>query len=107
MQKKDKILLECVVSTSTAKHILKGVLVTKGRLKPDVNSMSDILRDEQYVDNNIHMFYLLWSLIWKILIEKYYEDSASAECLKPYDKKKVSNGFAWFVRKQLPGVIIW
>ena len=32
MQKKDKILLECVVSTSTAKHILKGVLVTKGKL---------------------------------------------------------------------------
>ena len=59
MQKKDKILLECVASTSTAKHMLKGVLITNGKLKPDVNSMSDLLRDEQYVDNNIHMFHLL------------------------------------------------
>ena len=33
--KKDKILLECVVSTSRAKHILKGVLVTKGKFKPN------------------------------------------------------------------------
>ena len=59
MQKKDKILLECVASTSTAKHMLKGVLITNGKLKPDVNSMSNLLRDEQYVDNNIHMFHLL------------------------------------------------
>ena len=58
-KKKDKILLECVVSTSTAKHMLKGVLVTKGKLKPDVNSMSDILRDEQYVDNNIYVSSLM------------------------------------------------
>ena len=32
VEKKDKILLECVVSTSSAKHILKGVLVTKRKL---------------------------------------------------------------------------
>ena len=57
--KKDKILLEWVVSTSTAKHILKGVLVTKGKLKPDVNIISDLIRDEKYVDNNIHIFHLL------------------------------------------------
>ena len=30
---------------------------------------------------------------------KYCEDSAWAECLKLYDKKKVQNGFVWFVRK--------
>ena len=93
MQKKDKILLECAVSTSTAKHILKGVLVTKEKLKPDINSTSDLLRDEQYVDNNIHIFHLLWSLIWKILIGKYCEDSASAECLKLKDKEK---SLKWF-----------
>ena len=93
MQKKDKIFLECVISIFTAKHILKGVLVTKGKLKPDVNSMSDLLRDEQCVDNNIHMFHLLWSFIWKILIGKYCEDSASAECLKLYHKKK---SLKWF-----------
>ena len=37
--KKYKILLECVVSTSTAKNTLKGVLVTKRKL-------SDFIRDE-------------------------------------------------------------
>ena len=68
--KKDKILLEWVVSTSTAKHILKGVLVTKGKLKPDVNIISDLIRDEKYVDNNIHIFHLLWGLIWKNINRK-------------------------------------
>ena len=43
--KKDKILLECVVSTSMAKHILKVVLATKGKLKPDVNIISGLVRD--------------------------------------------------------------
>ena len=54
--KKDKILLECVVSTSMAKHILKGVLVTKGKSKSDVNTISDLIRVEKYVDNNIQIF---------------------------------------------------
>ena len=44
--KKDKILLECVVSTSTAKNIQKGVLVTKGKLKSDLSTISDLIRDE-------------------------------------------------------------
>ena len=57
--KKDKILLECVVSTSMAKHILKAVLVTKGKVKSDVNIISDIRRDGKYVDDNIHVFHLL------------------------------------------------
>ena len=97
--KKDKILLEWVVSTSTAKHILKGVLVTKGKLKSDVNTISDLIRDEKYVDNNIHIFHLLWGLIWKILIGKYCEDSAWAECLKLYDKKKSSKWFCLVCQK--------
>ena len=54
--KKDKILLECVVSTSMAKHILKGVLVTKGKLKSDVNVISDLIKVEKYVYNNIQVF---------------------------------------------------
>ena len=45
-QKKSKILLECVVSTSTVKNTLKGVLVAKGKLKSDPNTISDIIRDE-------------------------------------------------------------
>ena len=57
--KKDKTLLECVVSKSTAKHVLKGVLVKKGKLKPDVNIISDLIRHEKFVDNNIHIFHLL------------------------------------------------
>ena len=61
--KKDKILLKCAVSTSTAKHILKGVLLTKGKLKSDVNTIPDLIRDEKFVDNNIHIFHLLWGLI--------------------------------------------
>ena len=58
MQKK-KILLECAVSTSTAQHILKDVLVTKRKLKSDVNIISDLIRVEKYVDNNIQIFHLL------------------------------------------------
>ena len=57
--KKDKTLLEYVVSTSTPKHILKSVLVKKGKLKPDVNIIPDLIRYEKYVDNNIHIFHLL------------------------------------------------
>ena len=52
--KKDS--LECVASTSTAKYILKGVLVTKGKWKSDVNIISDLIRVEKYVDNNIQVF---------------------------------------------------
>ena len=48
MSKKDKILLECAVSTSAAKRILKGVLVTKGKMKSDVNTIPDLIRDEKY-----------------------------------------------------------
>ena len=54
--KKDKILLECVVSTSKAKHILEGALVTKRKFKSDVNAISDLIRAEKYVDNNIQVF---------------------------------------------------
>ena len=57
--KNHKILLECVVSTSLAKRILKGVLVTKGKLKSDINTKSAFIRDEKYVDKNIHIFHLL------------------------------------------------
>ena len=57
--KKDKMLLECVVYTSMAKHIFKGALVTKGKLKSDANTISNLIRDEKYVDNSIHIFHLL------------------------------------------------
>ena len=45
-KKKKKILLECAVSTSTVKNTLRGVLETKGKLKSDLNTISDIIRGE-------------------------------------------------------------
>ena len=47
--KKGKIVLECAISTSTAKPILKGVLVTKGKLKSDVNTIPNLIRNEKFV----------------------------------------------------------
>ena len=45
---KGKILLVCVVvSTPTAKNALKGVLVTKENLKSDLNTISNLTRDEK------------------------------------------------------------
>ena len=56
------VLLDCVVSTFTTKNALKGVLVTKENLKSDLNTISDLIRDEKFVD-----FYR---------IGKYFGDSA-------------------------------
>ena len=42
-----------------AKQILKVMLVTKGKLKSDVNIISDLIRDEKYAGNNIYIFHLL------------------------------------------------
>ena len=50
---------EWVVSTSTGKHILQGALVTKEKLRSDFNTISDLLRNEKYLDNDIHIFHLL------------------------------------------------
>ena len=82
---KDKIVLECVVSPSTANNALKGVPVTKEKLKSDLSTISDLIRDEKYVD--LHR------------IEKYFEDSAWTECLKFCDKKKSSNWFCSVCQK--------
>ena len=46
---KDKIYLECVVSTFTANNALKDVLVTKEKLESDLNTISDLTRDKKYV----------------------------------------------------------
>ena len=66
--------------------------------KSDVNTILDLIRVEKYVDN-IQIFHLLWGLIWKILTGKYCEDSAWAECLKLYDKKKSSKRFCLVCQK--------
>ena len=97
--KKDKILLECVVCTSTAKHILKGVLVTKRKLKSDVNTILDLITVEKHVDNNIQIFLSLMMSDMKNINTKYSEDSAWAKCLKLYDKKKSSTWFCLVCQK--------
>ena len=93
----DKILLECVVSTSTAKHILKVVLVINWKLKPDVNTISDLIRVEKYVDNNIQTFLSVMrfdikninrKVLWRFCLGRMFTT-----------RKKVQNGFVWFVRK--------
>ena len=59
---KNMVLLDCVIFTSTAKNALKGVVVRKENLKTDFSTISDLIRDEIFVD-----FYQ---------IAKYFEDSA-------------------------------
>ena len=71
---KDKILSDCVVSTFAANSTLKYVLGTTRKLKPDLNTKWDLIREEKYVH-----FYQIWI---------YFEDSTWVECLKLYDKKK-------------------
>ena len=82
---KNKILLECVASTSTANNTLKGVLVTKEKLKSYLNTKSDLIRNETYVD--LHR------------IKKYFEDSAWRECFELCDKKKSSKWFCSVCQK--------
>ena len=80
--KKDKILLQCVVSTSMAKHVLKGVPVTKGKFKSDVNIISDLIWVEKYVDNIIQIFSSLIrsdmkniykKVLWRFCRERMFE----------------------------------
>ena len=47
--KKDKVLSDCVASTFTANNTLKYVLGTTRKLKPDLNTKSDLIREEKYV----------------------------------------------------------
>ena len=42
--------MECIVSPSTAKNAIKSIPVTKKKLKSDLNTISDLIRDEKYVD---------------------------------------------------------
>ena len=94
--KKGKILLACVVSISTAKNALKSVLEAKENLRSDLSTISNLIRDEKFVD-----FYQ---------IGKYFEDSALAGCLKLFGKKKSSKCFCSVCQcttlKKLPKVHI-
>ena len=63
----------------------------QGKVEVWCQYQSNIIRDEKYVDNNRHIFHLLWRLLWKISIGKY--------CLKLYDKKTSSKWFCLFCQK--------
>ena len=50
---KDRIILECVVCPSVARNALKGVLLIGAEeIKININEISDLIRDDDYVDFN-------------------------------------------------------
>ena len=82
-----------------AKHIHNGVPVTKGKMKSDVNTISDLVRVEKYVDNNIQIFS---SLIMRFYMKNVNRKVLSIFCSGMFEtlqQQKVQNDFVWFVRK--------
>ena len=67
---KDRIILECVVSPSVARNALKRVLLIVA--EESINEISDLIRDDNYVDFN--------------RIEIYFKEEAWLECLKVYQQ---------------------
>ena len=62
---------------SVARNALKGVLLIGAEeIKININEISDLIRDDNYVDLN--------------RIEKYFKEEAWLECLKVYEQKKRS-----------------
>ena len=73
----NRIILECVVSPSVARNALKGVLlIVAEEIKISINEISDLIRDDNYVDFN--------------RIEIYFKEEAWLECLKVYEQKNRS-----------------
>ena len=74
---KDRIILACLVSPSVARNALKGVLlIVAEEIKININEISDLIRDGNYVD--FHR------------IEIYFKEEAWLECLKVYEQQKRS-----------------
>ena len=74
---KDRTILECVVSPSAARNALKGVLLIGAEeIKININKISDLIRNDYYVDFN--------------RIEKYFQEEVWLECLKVCEQKKRS-----------------
>ena len=62
---------------SVARNAFKGVLLIGAEeIKININEISDLIRDDNYVDFN--------------RIEKYFKEEAWLECLKVYEQKKRS-----------------
>ena len=65
------------MSPSVARNVLKGLLLIRvEEIKININEISNLIRDHNYVDFN--------------RIEKYFKEEARLECLKVYEQKKHS-----------------
>ena len=65
------------MSPSVARNALKGiVLIGAEEIKININKISDLIRDDNYVDFN--------------RIAKHFKEEARPECLKLYEQKKRS-----------------
>ena len=65
------------MSLSVARNALKCVkLIGAKEIKININEISDLIRDDNYVDFN--------------RIEKYFKEETWLECLKVYEQKKRS-----------------
>ena len=71
---KDRFILECLVPPLVARNALKVVLIGAEEIKININEISDLIRDDSYVDFN--------------RMEKYFEEETWLECLKVEKKKK-------------------
>ena len=61
-QEKNRVLLECFVSSEIAKDALKGIIISPERIQTNVHNIPDLVRDSNTVDIN--------------RIERYFSDDA-------------------------------
>lgn len=73
-EEKDRLLLECFVTTLVAKHALSGVNIKKDQIRVNPFNIPDLARDECVVDAN--------------RIEKYFSDEGWLVVLETLTKKR-------------------
>ena len=71
---RDRIILECAVSTLFARNALKCVLIGAEEIKTSINEISDLIRDDNFVNFDY--------------IKKFYREEAHLQYLKVYEQKK-------------------
>ena len=50
--KKGRIILKCVVFPSVNRNPLKGVLLIGAEIRININEISDLIKDDNYIDFN-------------------------------------------------------
>ena len=73
-QEKNRVLLECFVSSKIAKDDLKGIIISPERIQTNVHNIPDFVRDSNTVDIN--------------QIERYFSDDAWMILLDVVTKKR-------------------